>query len=215
MHLNDGNFVTIQAFMVRPVEDGGLGLKGNEALVYAIIYGFSQNGESWFEGSQSYLAEWCGSTTRGIRKNLESLINKGFIEKRDGGVNGRMVVDYRVSQSSALRNKVPGSPEQSSYHNIVDSITPSDIDTNVSISSPPKGSRSFVKPTLDEVRAYCLERKNGIDPEAFIDHYDSNGWRVGKSPMKDWRAAIRNWERQRKERGETPPTERRMRGFGE
>ena len=54
----------------------------------------------------------------------------------------------------------------------------------------------FVKPTLEEVRAYCRERANRIDPEAFVDHYESNGWKVGgKAPMKDWRAAIRNWEK--------------------
>lgn len=53
----------------------------------------------------------------------------------------------------------------------------------------------FAPPTLEEVRAYCEERKNDIDPEAFIDHYTGNGWKVGKNPMKDWRAAVRQWER--------------------
>lgn len=55
----------------------------------------------------------------------------------------------------------------------------------------------FVKPTLDEVRAYCQERKNTVDPERFFDYYESNGWKVGKSPMKDWKATVRNWERNR------------------
>jgi hypothetical protein len=53
----------------------------------------------------------------------------------------------------------------------------------------------FKKPTLEEVEAYCIERKNEVDPQRFIDHYSSNGWKVGKNPMKDWKAAIRNWER--------------------
>lgn len=52
----------------------------------------------------------------------------------------------------------------------------------------------FVKPTLDEVKAYCTERKNHIDPSRFIDYYESNGWKVGKNPMKDWKAAVRTWE---------------------
>lgn len=51
------------------------------------------------------------------------------------------------------------------------------------------------RPTLDEVRAYCLERSNKVNPEAWLDHYTSNGWKVGKNPMKDWKAAIRTWER--------------------
>ena len=58
-------------------------------------------------------------------------------------------------------------------------------------------SAAFKKPSLDDVSAYCAERKNGIDPQQFIDHYESNGWRVGKNPMKDWRAAVRTWERNR------------------
>lgn len=55
--------------------------------------------------------------------------------------------------------------------------------------------KRFTPPTADEVRAYCLERKNSVDAEKFIDHYSSNGWRVGKNPMKDWKAAVRTWER--------------------
>ena len=49
---------------------------------------------------------------------------------------------------------------------------------------------------MDEVRAYCQERGNNVDAERFIDYYTSNGWKVGKNPMKDWKAAVRTWERQ-------------------
>ena len=45
---------------------------------------------------------------------------------------------------------------------------------------------------------YCLERNNSIDAENFIDYYNSNGWKVGKNPMKDWKAAIRTWEKRNK-----------------
>lgn len=61
--------------------------------------------------------------------------------------------------------------------------------------SPLRGSKKFVPPSVDEVRAYCLERKNRVDPVAFVDFYASKGWVIGKSPMKDWRAAVRTWER--------------------
>jgi hypothetical protein len=56
----------------------------------------------------------------------------------------------------------------------------------------------MIKPTFDEVQFYCLSRRNGIDPAAFIDYYDSVGWMVGKKKMKDWQAAVRTWERNRK-----------------
>lgn len=54
--------------------------------------------------------------------------------------------------------------------------------------------RAFVKPSLEEVVAYCRERGNGVDPAAWLAHYESNGWRVGRNPMKDWKAAVRTWE---------------------
>lgn len=57
-------------------------------------------------------------------------------------------------------------------------------------------NRMFVKPTLEEVQAYCKIRGNHIDPQAFIDYYESVGWLVGKNkPMKDWQACVRTWER--------------------
>ena len=62
------------------------------------------------------------------------------------------------------------------------------------IDDKPKRKR-FTPPTLEEVQAYCLERNNTIDPQQFIDYYTSNGWLVGKNKMKDWKAAVRTWER--------------------
>ena len=53
----------------------------------------------------------------------------------------------------------------------------------------------FHKPTIDEIVAYCSEKDFKLDAHRFYDYYESNGWRVGKTPMKDWRAAIRNWVR--------------------
>jgi len=52
----------------------------------------------------------------------------------------------------------------------------------------------FTPPSLDDVAAYCAERGNSIDPQRFIDFYQSKGWKVGSAPMKDWKAAVRNWE---------------------
>lgn len=53
----------------------------------------------------------------------------------------------------------------------------------------------FTPPTISEVSAYCQERGGIVDPQAWMDHYTANGWRVGKNPMKDWRASVRTWER--------------------
>lgn len=62
------------------------------------------------------------------------------------------------------------------------------------IDSKKRASR-FMQPTLEEVQAYCVERGNSVDAQRFVDYYSSNGWKVGKNPMKDWKAAVRTWER--------------------
>nr|DAQ42088.1 MAG TPA: hypothetical protein [Caudoviricetes sp.] len=72
--------------------------------------------------------------------------------------------------------------------------TPTSNSREVYASSPPRASR-FTPPSVEEVRVYCAERKNSVDPERFVDFYASKGWLVGKSKMKDWRAAVRSWER--------------------
>jgi hypothetical protein len=61
--------------------------------------------------------------------------------------------------------------------------------------SPAARPKRFTKPTLAEVEDYCKSRGNGVDAEQFMNRYESNGWLIGKSPMKDWRAAVRTWER--------------------
>ena len=66
-----------------------------------------------------------------------------------------------------------------------------EIDKEIDI----KPQKRFAKPTLEEVEAYCLSRGKGVDPQKWYDYYSANGWKVGKNPMKDWKAAVRTWER--------------------
>jgi predicted phage replisome organizer len=56
-------------------------------------------------------------------------------------------------------------------------------------------SKRFIKPNIQQIFEYCQERKNNVDPEKWFDHYESNGWKVGKNAMKDWKAAVRTWEK--------------------
>ena len=65
------------------------------------------------------------------------------------------------------------------------------------------GRKKFTIPTPEEVQAYCDERKNGISGQQFCDFYSSKGWKIGKEPMKDWKAAVRTWEMRRKD--QLPP----------
>lgn len=80
------------------------------------------------------------------------------------------------------------------------------IQSNPNTNPNPNNMRAsrFTPPTLDDVQAYCFERGNTVDPQRFVDYYSSNGWKVGKNPMKDWKAAVRTWEKSREQKQSTP-----------
>lgn len=81
--LNSDSYLVIQSWMVT-----GLKLKGLDLMLYAIIYGFSQDGQSSFSGSLSYLMEWTNSSNLGVRKSLNHLIDLGLIDKEEYFVKG-------------------------------------------------------------------------------------------------------------------------------
>ena len=58
---------------------------------------------------------------------------------------------------------------------------------------PAPARKRFVKPELEEIREFCFEKNINIDVDRFFNYYESKGWKVGVSPMKDWKAAVRNW----------------------
>lgn len=64
-----------------------------------------------------------------------------------------------------------------------------------------KPQKCFNPPSVEEVAAYCRERKNAVNPEQFCDYYTANGWKVGRHSMKDWKAAVRTWEHKEAEKG--------------
>lgn len=197
------NYINIQGWMVTDLK-----LKGNSLLIYAIIYGFSQEEGQRFTGSLQYLAEWTNSTKRGVLKNLQTLVDAGLLEKEDTVVNGVKFCAYRRTKfiegseqsSPGYGTEFAGGSEQSSPNNLPDM---SNNNLPNTYSGPPPRS-GFVKPTLDEIKAYCKERKNRVDPERFLAYYESNGWKVGRNAMKDWRAAVRNWERNSFDSGQKP-----------
>ena len=89
----DKNYIVIQSFMVRDLR-----LKGNELLVYAIIFDSSQTEEQKFSGSLRYLAGRTNSTKRGVLNSLKSLMQKGYIKKEEQIINGVKYCSYRISK---------------------------------------------------------------------------------------------------------------------
>jgi|TARA_R110000822_G_scaffold51634_3_gene134163 hypothetical protein len=70
-----------------------------------------------------------------------------------------------------------------------------DKDTDIVIAKDKAKAKRFTKPTIEDIKEYCIERNNFVDAEKFFDYYSSNGWKVGKNPMKDWKASVRTWEK--------------------
>lgn len=118
MAINQNNFITIQGWMRTE-----LNLKGNDLLVYAIIYGFSQTENQRFTGSLQYLADWCGATKQGILKNLKNLLDLGLIEKNEIVNNGVKFVEYYSTQLNGVLNSVEHGIKQSLINNIANSKT--------------------------------------------------------------------------------------------
>lgn len=103
-------------------------------------------------------------------------------------------------QAASAPHTGSNAPSLSSSSTLKGKKTPPERAT--ALSSPGGGERTgeakrFSRPTLEQVARYCTERGNGIDPQVFMNHYTANGWRIGKSPMKDWKAAVRTWEAKR------------------
>lgn len=79
---------------------------------------------------------------------------------------------------------------------------PEEIMERAELSVGPKTKRTrtvFTPPTVDEVRDYCNERNNSVDPVKFVNWYSARGWKVGKEKMSDWKAAVRTWEDRKRE----------------
>jgi len=110
-------------------------------------------------------------------------------------------LDNSVQPKTELSDPWTNLSEQKTL--LQDTITPLE---NINILFPPTGENppkkppktpkrpQFVKPTLDEVDAYCQEQGGKVNPEKWFSHYEANGWKVGRNPMKDWKAAVRTWE---------------------
>lgn len=100
-------------------------------------------------------------------------------------------IDYYIDSNEML----PSNGEVTNSNTEIEIEIEKEKEKDIEKSKRENKRKRFTPPTLEEVQAYCLERNNTIDPQHFIDYYTSNGWLVGKNKMKDWKAAVRTWER--------------------
>lgn len=115
-------YIVLQGWMISDLK-----LKGNELIIYACIYGFSQAENQAFSGSLQYLADWTNSTKQGVVKCLKSLVEKGFIVKTDKVINGVKFCEYYATKFNGVCNKVAQGMQQSLTGGMQQSL-PNNID---------------------------------------------------------------------------------------
>ncbi len=164
-------------------------LSWNEKILLMEIDSFTAKDRDCYI-SNEYIAELLGVTDRCARKYLSHLLQLGLI---------------RVVKFDGRKRYVESTISFQAEWNICsrqDGVSVPHTDNNEYINNNSlykRESSRFQKPSIDEIRQYCSSRNNSVDPEQFYNFYESKGWTVGKSPMKDWRAAVRTWEKREKE----------------
>lgn len=128
--------------------------------------------------------------------DIQNFIGKGSTEADRQRLYDRRISDERkqkkLTQSRNLEEILKKSTPEIEIELEKEIKIEKEIDSSASTTTKRK---RFEKPTLSEIKAYCIERGNKVDAQHFFDYYESNGWKVGKNSMKNWQAAIRTWER--------------------
>ena len=142
---------------------------------------FIANGmtDGWFFNTEANIEKDTTLTAFQQRKCLKNLKEKGLIETQRRGIPAKQY--FKINEQLVIK-----------FLNNLSEINLTTINKNKKITIT---NKYFKKPNVDEVKDYCKERNNNIDAEAFIDFYESKDWKIGKNKMKDWKAAVRTWER--------------------
>lgn len=185
-----------------------------------------------FVSSPKKIATLCGCNT----DDIKLLVSKGYLIPFDDGVV--VITDWKINNwvrpdrkqqtryedklnILEIHNGIYALPHDNHMttkrHTEVrlgkDRLVQDSIGKDNICADAPKRTRSqFKPPTLEEVQAYCRERNNKVDAERFIDYYSSNGWMVGKNKMKDWKAAVRTWERNQYSNNAEPKSSKPVNG---
>ncbi|MBR6874365.1 MAG: helix-turn-helix domain-containing protein [Ruminococcus sp.] len=182
-----------------------------EKVVFARISALD-NGKGCY-ATNKYLARFCGYSISKTADALRRLRELGLIKSESNEQGQRYIhvcCEYLSEEPSKnetplSKNETPLSKKETPLSKKEIPLSKKEIPPIQKIDAPTSykntkeerinDCKRFAPPTLEEVRAYCRERNNRVDAQRFIDYYTSNGWKVGRNPMKDWKAAVRTWER--------------------
>ena len=167
-------------------------LKDKAKLLYGEITALSEK-DGYCYANNKYFASLYNVSTTTISLLIKNLIDKGYLESE---------IIYKEGSKEILNRylKIIKYPIK---ENLKDNNTSINKKENNNINIIIKEKVRFIKPTIEEIRNYCNERNNGVDPELFYDFYESKNWYVGKNKMVNWQAAVRTFERNRRKEDST------------
>lgn len=128
--------------------------------------------------------------------DIQNFIGKGSTEADRQRLYDRRISDERKQKKLTQSRNLEEILEKSTPEIEIELEKDIEIEKEIHSSASTTTKRKrFEKPTLSEIKAYCIERNNNVDAQHFYDYYESNGWKVGKNSMKNWQAAVRTWEK--------------------
>lgn len=171
-------------------------LSWTEKLILVEIDSLSELNQCF--ASNEHFSEFIGVSKDRVTKIVASLKSKGYVETYLIYKQGTKEVEKRIITTVGYRRKQlegigvnDGTPP---VPNDGDNNTISFNNTITNTKDMGKSTSRFVPPTFIEVKTYCDERMNGVDPQRFIDFYEAKGWYLGKNKIKNWKACVRTWE---------------------
>ena len=170
-------------------------LSASEKLMFSEITALAGR-DGYAYAKNKYFAELYGVDERTIRRWIAKLadmkyVSVSMVKKANGADDFRRIVPLLDPDKNVLPSgqKCPEPPDKN--------VPPIYKEEYIKKNNSYMGR--FTPPTLQEVQVYCMSRHNNVDPEKFIDFYSAKGWMIGKNKMKDWKAAVRTWEKGEKE----------------
>lgn len=155
-------------------------LDGNLIDLQGMSQGMFELIKPQLDANRKRFENGCVKKQKGSKKEAK---NKQKRSKDEANVNVNHNVNLNEECKSELINKNSNLMEN---HNIENNFKPVEIEG--------VKNKKFTKPTIQEIKDYCFERRNNVDVNKFFNYYEANGWKVGKNAMKDWKACIRTWE---------------------
>ena len=192
-----------------------------------LVESISHNGELRFSETIPYNEDMLSTITNTnidvVRSAMKIFLELNMIELYDDSTIFMSEVNKLIGGETTAAERMRRLRQQKSvtmFANVQKRYTDIDIEKEKDIEidkEPLKENikrKVFKKPAVDEVKEYCKERKNNINAENFVNFYEAKGWVIGKTPMKDWKAAIRTWEAKDKESKKVSDAPKYERGDG-